>query len=262
IGLRPTHMMRNAFNPGALEAAFARPANAVFAPYRAKNGRLIFPRAKDGSIMMKDRFGYLGGYAVPLPDELRAKAGAIYPGGMQLITQPLWHVQTYTSASTTSLSFFNANLTEVTGNLEQAGTVGFPKSFILRAPRFMLNTFASTTAGGIPAVWNDNALLVLNSYNYLQVVDKISFRIPTWMVPAGAGVAGAAAGTFTAEEVVAIGQNGIASPKHVYVLLDPIWFEPQVSFQYRVTWSAAQTLTGSNQSVTVMLDGQVIRPIQ
>jgi hypothetical protein len=73
IGLYPRKLVAGAYNPEALKAAFARPSNALHAPMVSR----------DGSIRIGDRFG-LGGYSVPLPDELRAKAGTIYPGGMQL----------------------------------------------------------------------------------------------------------------------------------------------------------------------------------
>lgn len=262
LGLYPKSLVEGGgynrpYNPRALEAPFVRAANAVLAPFRSN----LFPRDAQGNIMAADQFGF-GGYSVPIPDELRLKAGQIYGNQMQMITEPVWHILTYTSGTTTELAFFNAQTAGLTGNMAQAGAFGYPISFILRVPRCQLNTYASTGAGGIPAVWNDQALAVLNSTQQLLVIDKISFRIPSWMLPGGSGIGGAAAGTFTAEEVVAIGSHGVADPRAVYVLLDPIWFEPQVSFRYTVTWGTAQTFTGGNQFFCIMFDGQKVRPVQ
>src|ERR1700675_5150 len=140
LGLYPKELMARTFNPAAINAAFARPSNASAAGFK---------KAADGSVFMKDPFGFLGGYNVPLPDELKAKAGTIYPSGMQLITQPLWDSKTFTTASTTQLSFFNAATSGITGNMDLAGALSFPTSFIVRAIRFipqLSNSYQATAA--------------------------------------------------------------------------------------------------------------------
>lgn len=71
LGLYPVRLKASAFNPTAVDAAFARANNGSLAPYRDL----------DGSIRMKDPFGYMQGYSVPLPDDLKAKAGTVYPQG-------------------------------------------------------------------------------------------------------------------------------------------------------------------------------------
>lgn len=254
LGLYPRKLEGRFHNERALLSAFARQANMHLAPYKDL----------DGSVRIKDPFGYgFAGYAVPLPDELKQKAGTIYPQGMQLITQPLWHTQTYTDNSTTSLSFFNAVTSGITGNMELAGAISFPKSFIIRAVRYVpqvSNSFQATAA--VVAVWNDLSLLSFNSYHTLRVLDKEYLRVPSIMLPSGTGLGNnAAAGTFTAPAVVGAGNWGIADPRATYILLDPLWLETQVAFTYTQTWSAAQDISG-NQSITIVFDGQFVRPVQ
>lgn len=254
LGLYPRKLETAAFNPNGLHAAFARASNAYHAPYRDA----------EGSLHIKDPFGFLGGYQVPLPDDLKMKAGTVYPTGMQLITQPLWDQKTYTDNSTTSLSFFNAVTSGITGNMDLAGAISFPKSFIIRTIRFVpqiSNSFTST--GGVVGVaWNDISLLVFNSYHTLNVLSKQYLRIPSFMLPSGTGLGNtAAAGTFTAEAQIVAGNFGIADPRATYTLLDPLWLETQVGFTYTVTWSAAQQISG-NQTLTVVMDGQMIQPVQ
>jgi hypothetical protein len=111
LGMYPKKVMAGAYNPTAVDAAFARASNGFQAPYRDL----------DGSIRVKDGFGYMSGYQVPLPDDLKQKAGTVYPQGMQLITQPLWAQKTFTTASTTQLSFFEAVTSGITGNMDLAG---------------------------------------------------------------------------------------------------------------------------------------------
>ncbi|MCI0619257.1 hypothetical protein L0244_40320, partial [bacterium] len=55
FGVYPKKLLEGAYNPRALEAAFAKMSNASLSPYREK----------DGSIRMADHFGF-GGYSVPL----------------------------------------------------------------------------------------------------------------------------------------------------------------------------------------------------
>lgn len=254
LGLVPKKLVESAFNPTAVHAAFARAANATHASYRDA----------DGSLHFKDPFGFLGGYQVPLPDDLKMKAGTVYPQGMQLITQPLWDQKTYTDNSTTSLSFFNAVTSGITGNMDLAGAISFPKSFIIRTIRFVpqiSNSFTSTGAAVVP-VWDDLSALVFNSYHTLNVLSKQYLRAPSFMFPSGTGLGNTAvAGTFTAAATVAAGNFGIADPRATYTLLDPLWLETQVGFTYTVTWSAAQNISG-NQTLTVVLDGQMIQPVQ
>ena len=41
----------------------------------------------------------------------------------------------------------------------------------------------------------------------------------------------------------------------------PLMIEPQINFNVTMEWAAAQTLTG-NLDVQVMLDGELLRPVQ
>jgi hypothetical protein len=265
LGLFPRALVEKAhnspFNPRAIEAMFARPANAL-AGHAGRAG--MQPALSDGSYRVNDIFGRgFGGYSVPLPDELFAKAGTIYKEGMQLITQGLWNTQTYVDVTTTQLTFFNTIPTALNGNMEQAGTISYPKSFIVRVPRFIINLAASYSAtAAIPPVWNDMSLLIFNSYHTFRVLDKQYYRMPSYIFPGGVGLGGvAAAATFTAPATIAAAGHGLADPRTCYVLIDPLYIETQVSFVYTVDWPTAVDLS-ANQSVTVFLDGQFVRPVQ
>jgi hypothetical protein len=147
--------------------------------------------------------------------------------------------------------------------MDQAGAISFPKSFIIRAIRFVVQDVQSfQTTAAVAAVWNDINLLVYNSFHKLTVLDKEYLRVPSFMLPGGTGIGGAAAaGNSTAPAVWAAGNFGVPDPRAVYVLLDPLWLETQVAFAYLVQWSGVQDISG-NQTLTIVLDGQVVRPVQ
>ena len=237
-----------AFNPKAFDQAFARPS---------------YIRHADGTIETKDGFGFLGGYQVPLPDELKQKAGTIYPQGMQLVTQPLWDgSNTFTTASTTLLTFFSTAQSGIGGNLVTAGLLAFPTSFIIRAIRFIpqIVTSYQTTAAVVNAA-NDIGLLIFNGYFTLGVLSKEYLRLPLFMLPAGAGVWSAIAGNSTAPAFAGVASNGVPDPRSIWTMLDPLWLETQVSFTATATWNGTQA-TAASPKIFLVFDGQKIQPVQ
>ncbi len=252
FGVYPKKLVEGAYNPRALEAAFAKFSNASLSKFRDP----------DGSIRLADNFGF-GGYSVPLPDELKAKAGTIYPTGMQLTTQPLWFRQSYVSGTTTQLSFFNATAAGIAGNMDLAGALSFPKSFIIRAIRMVPQLLTAVSATTTLTIWVDLQNIGYTSFHTLRVLDKEYLRIPSFMLPSGAGIGTpAAAATFTAPLSITVGNWGTADPRSIFTLLDPLWLETQVSFTYTIDWAAAVTLVAGNSNIFVVFDGQVIRPVQ
>jgi hypothetical protein len=237
-----------AFNPRAFDAAFARFSHR---------------RDAEGNYRIGDRFGF-GGYQVPLPDELKMKAGTIYPQGMQLVTQPLWDgSNTFTTASTTALSFFATAQSGIAGNLVTQGQLPFPTSFIIRAIRFLPQVVISTTnATTVVGVVNDISLLIYNGFHTLAVLSKEYLRLPLFMLPGGAGVGGTAIGaTLTASQHIDIANHGMPDPTAIWTLLDPLWLETQVAFVSTATWNGTQA-TQSSPKIFLVYDGQRIQPVQ
>jgi hypothetical protein len=71
----------------------------------------------------------------------------------------------------------------------------------------------------------------------------------------------AAGGAEAATEVFAVATNGIPDPRAIYTLSQPLLIDPQINFQFQLGWAAAQTLSG-NVNIKVMLDGELMRPVQ
>lgn len=181
----------------------------------------------------------------------------------QIINWVWYDTQVYVSAATVRLAFFQTlQPTRNLGNMEIAGVLAHPKAFIIRAIRvyFKQTTILGTTAA---TAASDIALLVNNGSVALEVGNKNYGIWQPHMLPAGAGVYTemTGAGGEAANEFVTYGQNGIPDSRAIYSLTQPLMIEPQINFNVTMEWPAAQTLTG-NLSVEVMLDGELLRPVQ
>jgi hypothetical protein len=61
---------------------------------------------------------------------------------------------------------------------------------------------------------------------------------------------------------VSYAQNGLPQVDNAFVLSRPMLLAPQINFRIDITWPAALTLAGGNPPLTVILDGDLIRPVQ
>jgi hypothetical protein len=191
---------------------------------------------------------------------------AIAPSGTS--PEAIWHqaydTQTYTSASTTTLDFFAAiNADKSLSNMEAAGQFPAPQVFELYnicldlwgATAPLVSTTADTTGTA-----NDNALLLFLGRPVwkftLQNKTYGPYKLTTLHGTGGpqvffAGTTAAGASTQFAKNDPSSGWNYNKS----------ITIPAQTSFQFNISWSAAQTLT-KNYLLCVSLFGVLSRAVK
>lgn len=194
-----------------------------------------------------------------------------YQGRKETIGWVWYDTVTYTSGTTVAATMFNAvRATIDLSNMEVAGQFAAPKGFLCRVIRFYVKQrsrsvarAASTAAqtGGMDNV----AQLINTGVLTLQVGQKQYLRIPLWMLPSGGGATGQMAvqgATADPGGAIDYGTSGIADPRAVYALSQPVFIAPQINFQVDLFWPAAITLAGGDTTISVAMDGDIVRPVQ
>lgn len=193
-----------------------------------------------------------------------------YGGQIEAIGWQWWDTQTFTSGTTTSLvNFFNVRTTPDLSNMEVAFQLAAPKAFLVRAIRFFVKQQPESVARAASAsvqtgAANNIALLTNTAVMSLTIGNKVYCQVPLWMLTAGAGPYGVIAlegATADPGGAVDFAQNGWPDPRAVYTLAKPIFIAPQINFNARIDWAATVTLT-RNQPLTLLLDGDLLRPVQ
>lgn len=178
-----------------------------------------------------------------------------------------WDTNTYVSGTTLRLPFFNAvRATPDLSNMEVASMFASPKAFLLRAIRFYPKQRPeSTTAqadNNIQTGALDDMVQLLNTGVFtLTIGDKVYCEFPLWALPSGAG-AKPFFQTGDADVVIDYATNGMPSPDAVYTLSKPLFIAPQINFQVEINWAAALTLALEDTALTLVLEGDEIRPVQ
>lgn len=194
-----------------------------------------------------------------------------YAGQIEAIGWKLWDTQTFVSGTTLTLAqWFNVRATPDLSNMEVAFQLPAPKAFLVRAVRFFIKqrprsvVKAAVTNPNTGAL--DNVAQLINTGVWsLTIGNKIYNQEPLWCLTAGGG----ASGVFALEGATAdpgaaadYGQNGIADPRAVNTLSKPIFIAPQINFSAVVSWPAVITLAGGDTAITMLLDGDLLRPVQ
>lgn len=195
-----------------------------------------------------------------------------YKGRKETINWTLYDSVTYTSGTSTSLNFFNAiRASTSTGNMEVAGQLAAPKAFFLRAWRFYVKFRPRVTLGTGPGVqtgvFDDLCQLINTGVLSFTVGSKLYCQFPLWVVTAGAGPNGTivfvSSGNNNATNgVISYAQNGIADPRAVFSLSKPLFIQPQINFVANLSWSSALTLASGDTELQLVMDGDIIRPVQ
>jgi hypothetical protein len=194
-----------------------------------------------------------------------------YGGKIEAIGWKWWDTQTYVSGTTVNLTqWFNVRATQDLSNMEVAFQLAAPKAFLIRAIRFFVKQrprsvarAASTnpTTGAI-----DNIAQLINTGVFtLMIGNKQYNQEPLWCLTAGGGaygMLGLEGATADPGGAIDYAQNGIPDPRAVNSLAKPIFIAPQINFSAVVSWPAALTLAGGDTAVTILLDGDQLRPVQ
>lgn len=204
--------------------------------------------------------------------DLVRQYGIVDMSNLEMISFAFWEKLTYTSGTTTSLTFFTAQHADTTGNLPLAGQLPSGFFFIIQAIRLGIFPATTQTAAAAPAAGtaagavDDVLRLVTTGDAKLTVGTKEYGRWPTWMLPSGGGPYGLMSnvGTLTApaESLNQVGGSGVPDPRSVYSLPVPLLIPPQYDFKLILTWAAALTLAAGNTPIYGVLDGTLIRPKQ
>jgi hypothetical protein len=196
-----------------------------------------------------------------------------FPGQKEVIQWTWYDTQTYTSGTTTTLTFFtngpggrSADLT----NMDVAGQLAAPKAFLLRAPRFFIKqrprSVARAAAAAVQTGAIDNVSQLINTGVYSVTIGSKNYAVfPLWLLTAGGGAYGFPAlegATADPGGYVDFGQNGIPDARNIFTLSKPQFIAPQINFSVTLTWPAAITLAGGDTSLSILWDGDLIRPVQ
>jgi hypothetical protein len=205
------------------------------------------------------------GYEIPLGYE---RYSSIYGRGKEVIGWSLYDTLTYISGTTLSLDFFtNVRANKSLSNMETAGALPAPKSFLIRAPRFFVKQRPRSVA--VAAATNPNTgaldnLVQLTNQGVARLIvgSKEYGFVPLWMLCSGGGVTGQMSQGGAATGLVDYATVGVPDARNVWSLTKPILVESQVNFKVELIWDAPLTLAGGNLDLTIALDGDMLRAIQ
>ena len=197
----------------------------------------------------------------------------MYPGSKENVHWMFWDTNLYVSGAggSTLLTFFTAlRATKDLSNMLQPGQFPAPYAFLIRQYRFHVKQQPRTvaraaTANPQPGAIDNIQQLINGGVLVFRTGSKDYGEHPLWMVPAGAGAYGGLAvdgdtadpGLFTDYAL-----NGVPDAGGCYSLGEPLFIPPLASFSVTVTWPAPLTLAGGSTNVCVVLDGDLIRPVQ
>jgi len=190
-----------------------------------------------------------------------------FQGNIETIGWKWWDTQTFTSGTTTSLTqFFNVRGTTDLSNMEVAFQLAAPKAFLVRAIRFFVKQRPQVVTTGTPlpatqaGAFDDIAQLINTGVFQLTIGNKVYNLEPLWCLTAGGGAWGVLATGSTSSQSYA--QSGISDPRAVNTLSKPLFIGPQINFTAQITWPATITTTNGNPSICILMDGDLLRPVQ
>lgn len=191
-----------------------------------------------------------------------------FQGAKETIGWAWYDTITYTSATTIAAAMFTATRATLNlSNMEIAGQLAAPKAFFLRAIRVLpllapYSIVVQATGNVQTGVIDDMRLLLNTGVLQLTIGQKNYGQWPLWMLPAGGGVIPFVA-TGDVDVIVDYANNGVCDPRAVYSLTKPLFIAPQINFRVDLLWPAgAVTLATGNPTIVVVLDGDLVRPVQ
>lgn len=197
-----------------------------------------------------------------------------YGGQIEAIGWKWWDTQTYISGTTTRLpQWFNVRATRDLSNMEVAFQLAAPKAFLIRAIRIFIKvrprvvTPVTATGAVLTGTFDDVVQLINTGVVDLNIGNKIYALEPLWALTSGGGAFGALGLVGAAPVAGQIGtgsyaQVGEPDPRAVNSLSKPIFIAPQINFNATMDWPAALTLASGDTTITLVIDGDLLRPVQ
>jgi hypothetical protein len=141
-----------------------------------------------------------------------------------------------------------------------------PKAFLIRAIRFFVKTRPQTVTTGTPlpatqaGAFDDVVQIINTGVFQLTIGNKVYNLEPLWCLTSGGGAYGVLQSGSTIS--MSYAQNGIPDPRAVNALSKPLFIGPQINFTAQITWPATLTLTNGNPALCILMDGDLLRPVQ
>lgn len=184
------------------------------------------------------------------------------PVGLEIIPYMLYDTASYTSASTTDLSWFTATrATEDLSNLKTPTVLPNPQSLLIQNINIYFKTIPNLAATAAAGEINDMVLLVNTGILKLTIGTKIYGPYPLWKLPAASFVKGYVTGTFAAPLYYNYGQ--LDGP--LYPLFPNLMIAPLQNFEAHGLWPAGAVTLGAPTSplpIEILFDGQLARAVQ
>lgn len=234
-----------------------------------RTGRTIFQkpflyRGPKASLMPNVEAGVVDSF-----EDLQRSITPQIPGQGERIPYQWYHRQTYTSGTTTQLTFFNATGVITTTNMQLAGAFPSPIYYKLYSIMVYFDFDVSTlNAAGVLTIQGGALNDIVNLSDGVltfNIAQKDYWQSFIWANPAGAGASGqmSSAGTFTAEDynVFQQGTLGVPDIRNRNCFWGDITIPHTQNFFARMDWAAAVTLTNGNTDIITALDGYLYRRV-
>jgi hypothetical protein len=192
-----------------------------------------------------------------------------YPAS-EIIGWQWWDTVQYTSATTTAITLFTATRATVDlSNMEVSGQLAAPKAFLIRGIGLYLKqrpeSVNAVAAGNLQTgAFNNICQLTNTGVLSLTVGSKNYMQIPLYMIPTPGGPFGfmQVSNILIGGATASVGTNGWPHAKSFYTLTKPLLIAPQINFRVDCLWPAGAVTLTRNLNFTVILDGDLFRPVQ
>lgn len=191
-------------------------------------------------------------------DALSQPASANQPEALPWV---LYSTKTFTSASTTTLQFFDgaegADLSLT--NVPAAGQLSEHEYFRIMSVGLDILGRPTTSAGGQLGILDDIHQIALTGLGRWEILfnDKKFGPFPISFLHGSGGAVGIGWGTFTAEESIEHANNGVFDGG--FWVGGTYTIRPKMVFPMTMTWPAALTLAGGNPKLRAYMIGVKFR---
>lgn len=194
--------------------------------------------------------------------QLRRNATPQASGDLEAIPWELYDTQTYTSAATTRLVFYNtAPATPNVGNMDAAGQLTAPNWFSIACFGFDILNDVSTSASTVGGMDDVAKLMFVGQPVWTLTISGKKYGPFRLSAIHGTGFAqGQLAGTTAAGGSTQYAANGPAGDGGWY-WDHAVIIPPNVGFSVEVVWAAAQTLDFGNTPLTFHMFGTLFRRV-
>lgn len=195
--------------------------------------------------------------------QLNQLANPVEAGQGEAIPHILYDTETYTSASTLTMSFFTTTKTDRTlSNMNTAGQLPDPQWFEIHNLGFdVLTDGTLNNAVSEAGVYDDiqKLMLVARPTFTLQLSDKLYGPYPLRFLHTSGGAQGALTGTLAASNTIQFANNSI--PDGGWNWRGAIIIPPKVGFNVTVQFATAQTLAIGNTPLSFWMAGVLQRRV-